>query len=116
MITATLNLYILSFNKQTLEYDILSLDQEDLKPLSASIESQKSLDEMVVSLIEKHLDISASFINYKLSDADIVNDELVLSYYCLIPFNIQTRDCFSVPINNYAIYSKNLKKIISAIR
>jgi hypothetical protein len=116
MITARLDLYILNFNKQTLEYNVLSLDQDNLKPLNEFINNQKSLDEIIISLIEKYLDISASYINYKLSDADVINDTLILSYYCLIPFGIQNKDCFSIPINNYAIYSKNLKKIISAIQ
>jgi hypothetical protein len=116
MITAILNLYILSFNKQTLDYEILSLDQDRINPLTSLIENQKSLDEIIISLIEKHLEVSSSFINYKLSDADIINDKLVLSYYCLIPFNIRVKECFTLPINDYAIYSKNLKKIVSAIR
>jgi len=115
MITATLNLYILSFNKITLEYDVLSLDPTAFRPPSEKLDGTKSLDSIVCKLIENHIEISSSFINYKLSDAEVINNELILSYYCFIPFNTNINNCFSFSLNNHAINCKNLKKIISAL-
>lgn len=113
MITAKLNLYILIFNKHKLNHDILSIEENFLKTPSVIInDNDESLEQVSSSLFESYVDLSGSFVRYKLCDASLVNKILVLSYFCVVPFGTKIKNSFLVSSQDYANYTKTLPNIL----
>lgn len=115
MIKASARLYILIFNKHTLEHDIVSLSKNFLSIPSVELTSENSLQNSLSVLFESCVDLSAAYAKYKLYDAEIINETLVLSYMCLLPFSTTIKNSHLIPAKEYANYSPNLQKVISLL-
>lgn len=114
MIASKINLYILSFNKYTLTHDVLSLNQDNLDLPSIDIEPKdnQSLETLLSLLFENYIDLSSSFIQFKLCDAFLINNNLVLTYFCVVPFLTRTKNSFFISSKDYANNTKNLPNIL----
>lgn len=110
-----LKLYILSFNKHLLEYDVVSISDDTIEPLIYDLTENTSIDAQIKKLFEDHIDLSFEYIRVNLTDTYIDKNILNIVYYCLIPFQTKTKNCFLLPINPNAIHSKNLRKIINCL-
>lgn len=112
MIKAKVSLYVLIFNKHTLMHDVLSLKDDSLVIPAKDIDETKSIEDTVSEIFESIVDLSRVYAKYKLCDATINEDTLVLSYFCIMPFGTKTKNSFLLPSKNYENYSPNLQKII----
>lgn len=113
MFKNSIYLYILKFNKSTLRYELLSINNAKIVLPNYIIESgDQSTEDIVYSILKKYLLIDPKFINYKLSDIEINNDELNIYYYALIPFNTPCYNSYFIELYNEIYYPKNLSKII----
>ena len=115
MIKASAKLYVLILNKHTLEHDIVSLSKSSLSIPSVNLTSENSLQDSLSILFESCVDLSAAYAKYKLYDAEIINETLILSYMCLLPFSTTIKNSHLMPAKQYANYSPNLQKIISLL-
>lgn len=105
-------LYVLYFDKVKLKYKILSQDPSVLIAPSHKIENtNSSIDEILDSIINKYINVSPQYIECKLSDVEIKQNEINIYYYCLVPFLVEHK-LFSIDISLNEIYPKNLYKII----
>lgn len=112
MIKAKVSLYVLIFNKHTLMHDVLSLKEDLLVIPAKDIDETKSIEDTVSEIFESIVDLSRTYAKYKLCDATIVDQTLVLSYFCILPFGTKIKNSFLLPSKNYENYSPNLQKII----
>lgn len=115
MIKASARLYILILNKKTLEHDIVSTNRESLNIPSIDVSTDSTIKNLLSKLFESHIDMSAEYAKYKLYDAEIVGDSLVLSYACFLPFATQIKNSYLLNSKQYAHYSPNLQKVISLL-
>lgn len=115
MIKASAKLYILIFNKHTLEHDVVSLSKNSLVIPTVDVSIETSLQEQLSILFESCIDLSRVYAKYKLYDAEIIDRTLVLSYMCLLPFSTSIKNSFIISSKNYANYSPNLQKIINLL-
>lgn len=116
MIKAKTNLYILIFNKQTLEYDIVSNDNHIFMIPYIDIDNQRSLDNILEKLFEECIDLSSKYATFRLIDAEIIKEQLVLSYFTILPFGTKLKNSSHLlPCKTYEKYSANLQKIIRLI-
>lgn len=112
MIKAKASLYVLMFNKHTLVHDVLSLKNDALVVPAKDIDQNRSLEDTVSEIFESIVDLSRAYARYKLCDANIIEETLVLSYFCTVPFSTKTKNSFLLPAKDYENYSPNLHKII----
>lgn len=112
MINAQVELVILSLNKISLEYEILSLDKYNLSTPKVEIVPESDIESMLNRLIESYINISSSYIKPKLYNVDIFNSKLTISYFYIMPFGVSTKNSFFLPIKEYINYQTNFSKII----
>lgn len=114
MIAPIVNLYILVFNKLKLTHDIVSLKNDTLKLPSVLIENKnnESLEQIISNLFESYVDLSGSFVRYKLCDASLFDSNLILSYFCIVPFGTKIKNSFLISSKDYEHYTKTLPNIL----
>lgn len=116
MIKTEVNLYILLLNRQTAEYQIVSLDNHiPIIPKSELNSSTSDLHTVLYTMFERYVDLSSSFIDFKLSDAMIINGTLNLIYYCLVSHSTKLKQSFLINSISYAPYIPNLTKILNTL-
>jgi hypothetical protein len=107
-------LYILIFNKTSLVYDIVSLTEDYLSPITQELLSNTDPKDILQTMFRSHVNLNSSFVSFVL--ADISNtEELFINYYCLIPYNTSLIDSYLIPINTNDISSPHLRKIFSLL-
>lgn len=94
------NLYALSFNKESNDYEIVSSEPETLAPISAEVSGSEQIDSLLKDAFCKHIEIDTKFVHFILADASIIDDAFVVSYYCWIPFGTKVKNCFYLPIDS----------------
>lgn len=114
MIKCKINLYVVVFNKTTLKYDLVSLKEYTICPISDTLEANKDVNILLKEMFEKHIELQSSFVSFVLSDI-INSDELNINYYCLVPYNTIINNSYLVPININEIHSPYLRKIFNLL-
>ena len=117
MINATLDLYIFLHNSTTMSYEVVSVSSEDLKIPSLELtETTVDIDDLLKQMFEDHVLLSSNYVIFKISDTQIVDGILHISYYALTPYSTNVKNnSFLLPTNKYAILSKNIQKIINVL-
>ena len=115
MIPCNINLYILLYNKDTLEYNILSTKENKLQTPKISVELSCSINDLLKKIFENHIDMDAFFTHFVIGDILITKDSLDLCYYTLIQYNTKIKDGFLLPIKYNEISSPALQKILSKL-
>jgi hypothetical protein len=114
MIKCKINLYVVVFNKKTLNYDIVSLKESTICPMSDTLEANKDVNTLLKEIFEKHIELQSSFVSFVLSDVTN-SDELNINYYCLVPYDTIINNSYLVPININEIHSPYLRKIFNLL-
>ena len=115
MITSELHLYILVFNKESLQYEILSIDKDIIKPPVVDICKDSNINQMLNNIFTTYVNIDPSFINFILSDVNIKSEKLIINYYCLMPYHTTINNSYLLTLYNNEISSGNLRKIFSLL-
>lgn len=114
MIKCKVNLYVIIFNKTTLSYDVVSLKEHTICPISDTLETNKDVNILLTEMFERYVELQSSFVSFVLSD--IANsDKLDINYYCLVPYNTIINNSYLVPININEIHSPYLRKIFNLL-
>lgn len=113
MITVQLNLYILSYDNISKDFNIVSSDGDRLSiPNTQLTNSQDGIKQSLDILIKKYVDISDP-VSYRLYNNIIIDDIYHSIYFCIIPNTTKVKDtAYKLPINNYAIHSPNIQQIM----
>lgn len=112
-----LNLYILCFNKISQDYDIVSTQPETFAPIECEVSVSEPIYSSLHRIFYNYIKLDSSFINFILSDVSIIEEKLIISYYCWIPFETKIQKSFLIPIDSpispkYAsIFNQILQKI-----
>jgi hypothetical protein len=114
MIKCKINLYVVVFNKEKLNYDIVSLKEFTICPISDTLEVNKDINILLKEMFERYIELQSSFVSFVLSDI-INSDELDINYYCLVPYNTIINNSYLVPININEIHSPYLRKIFNLL-
>jgi hypothetical protein len=116
MISTKISIYILSFNKKLLAYEILSTDQTILIPPSQEIIPNKNIDKNLFDLVSKYIEVENDVFGYSFLDIDI-SENLNIIYFVTIPYNFPKKNCYFIPVNNTSneFYIKNIQKILNRI-
>lgn len=112
MINAEINLAIFSLNKISLQYDVVSLDKHYLVVPNLTLDKNLEMIGSVNRLFETVVDLSSDYIKCKLYDANILNEKLILSYFCMIPFGTRLKNSYFLPIKEHENYQTNFSKVI----
>jgi hypothetical protein len=95
MIKCTVELYCILFDRDKQKYQVLSTHSEKFIPPTEDInEDSNDVYSLLANLIEKYILISADYIKFIHLEPILRNKNVVLSYFCLIPYNIETRECY----------------------
>lgn len=117
MTKAQINLYILRFNSQEQDFNLLSNAEKQISITSAELNVQHTIKQQLDSLLAQHIENSnISNINYRLFNNIIIDDILHCIYFTTIPENTQIKNnTFPLSVKQYAIYSPNIQKIMQLI-
>ena len=117
MTKAQINLYILKFNSQEQDFNLLSNAEKQISITSAELNVQHTIKQQLDSLLAQHIDSSnIGNINYRLFNNIIIDGILHCIYFTTIPENTQIKNnTFPLSVKQYAIYSPNIQKIMQLI-
>lgn len=102
MIKSVIEIYCILFDKNSKKYQVLSEHSENFIVLSAEIkDNTKDIYSIIANLTEKHISLSADYIKFIHLEPRIHDNKIILSYFCLIPYDIELKDC-------YKHYTENL--------
>lgn len=103
------------FNKSSLGFDVVSTEESQLAVPSFDITEETIIVDELKKLFEKHVDLSAQFTQFILSDVYVENKVLNVDYYCLIPYTAKTKTQHAITEENQKYYPKNLQKILRVL-
>lgn len=102
MTKCILELYCIVLDREKQKYQVLSQHSEKFVVLSGKINEEiNDLNTQVNQLVEKYIRISSDYLRFIHLEPRIENKNIVLSYFCLIPYNIELNNC-------YKLYTENL--------
>lgn len=109
-------LFMISFNKISMSYDLLSEHPERYSECSRYINGESSLEDQIKSLFMSYLDLSTEYIKFLHLSPYILDHELILPIYCLIPYNsYEFKNCYKIPCKQYVEAIPDLRKILNVI-
>lgn len=113
--TSNIILYIITRNKKTGGYEILSRDSLLLEPLISEIVPNKSIYDQCQELYNKYVPSYSNDYNiFTFLEIDIT-DSLDIIYFCFAPFEIKTADSYFLPITQNEILQKHIRKILNVV-
>jgi protein-arginine kinase len=115
MIKTKILLYILLFNKTSLEFEVVSLEKNKLVVPECYVDSEENVEKQIKDIFEKYVDLSSEFTSFILNDVFIENKELIIQYYCLIPYGVETKNSNPIKINAQETNSNNLRKVLLSL-
>lgn len=115
MIKAKVNLYLLILNKESLKYDIVSKDKKKIVIPSFEINKEINLIDEIRKEFENNVQLSSRFVSFVLSDAFVENQELIIEYYCLVPYMTNLKNSYLLSTDVQKNYSKNILKVLQSI-
>jgi hypothetical protein len=103
-------------NRESASFDIISEHPDRYEECSAQIVEDINLQDQVISLYTKYLDLDSDYIRFIHMKPYIKDKILVIPYYCLIPFNsYDFKNSYPIPITKYAQYIPDIRQIINTI-
>ena len=116
MIAVQINLYILIYNRNNQDFDVLSLDPDRLEiPSIEVLDTTNNIKSYLDNLLSNHI-IQYDTQQYRLLNNIIIHDTYNSIYFCILPENCDVKNnIHRLPIKNYAIYSPNIQKIIRMV-
>lgn len=112
MLKTNIVLYILSRNKNNLEYYILSTSKDSVIHPKSEIIANHTLKDNCYDLYKKYINLDKNLLDFRILDIKII-DEIDIICFCLIPFNFPIKDSYLIPIKQDEISSSYLQKIIN---
>jgi len=95
MIKPIVELYCIIFDKEKQKYQVLSEHSETFIVLSKEItQDTKSIIDILSSLIDKYILVSADYIKFIHLESTISDGKIIIPYFCLIPYNLEIKDCY----------------------
>lgn len=114
MIQCNVYLYILIFNKQTLTYEILSIDKDRCVIPHKTLISNIEIHSVLEDIFKHHVDLEPFYTNFVL--ADIINeDTLSVNYFCLVPYATKIKQGHLLSINYDKISSQTIRLILAKL-
>ena len=114
MIKCLVELYCIVFDKDNQKYQVLSEHSENFMVLSKGLdEKTNDINIVLYNLLEDHIDMSADYIRFIHLEPRIENQKIILSYFCLIPYNIELKKCYKYYTENLLNDYPVLRKIIN---
>jgi hypothetical protein len=102
MTKCILEIYCLILDRDKQKYQVLSTHSEKFIVLSQDInENDINLNTILSELLENYISLSADYIKFVHLEPRIENKNVIISYFCLIPYNIELKNC-------YKLYTENL--------
>lgn len=115
-IKAKIILYIIVPNIEEMSYDILSEHPDRFEPCFEYVNDELDLDTQVDNLYGKYTALSSSYVKFINFRPYIKNNELVLPYYCIIPYNsYEFKNSYLISYNKHANSIPDIRKIINII-
>lgn len=113
--TNNLLLYIITRNKQTLNYEILSKKKDLIEIPKCEMIPYRSILDRCNDLASqcfllKHTDI----FKFHFLTIDI-KDSINTVYFCFAPFGLKTNNTYFIPIKHDQIYSEHIRQILNVI-
>lgn len=110
-------LYVLCFNKQKLQYEILSKDKDLLLIPNREISQDKTIYDTLKELFFEHINTYLPFIDFKLIDInkELGSLNLDIAYYCMMPTSLSLKQGYFIDIHPNEIYHTNLQKILNLL-
>jgi hypothetical protein len=97
MTKCIVELYCIVLDRDTQKYQTLSKHSEKFIVLSDEIkEDTNSLNFILSKLIENYISISSDYIKFIHLEPRIENKNVILSYFCWIPYNIELKNCYKL--------------------
>jgi hypothetical protein len=94
--TVNVALSVIGINNITGEYNILSLEPENLV-LPYQILDNNSISQILTALSEQHIDLDTNWIQFKLLDVIIKDEIIMLLYRCYIPLDTKISNIYWIP-------------------
>lgn len=102
MTKCSIELYCIVFDKDRQKYQVLSEHSENFLVLSKELnENTNDIYSELSALLEEYVSISADYIKFIHLEPRIQNKKIIISYFCLIPYDIELKKC-------YKHYTENL--------
>lgn len=95
MIKSVIEIYCILFDKYNKKYQVLSKHSEKFIVLSTEIkDGTKDIYSIIGSLVEDYITLSADYIKFIHLEPRIHDNKIILPYFCLIPYDIELKDCY----------------------
>jgi len=112
MIKCILEIYCIILDREKQKYQVLSSHSEKLIVLSHDIdENTNDINIALSELLENYISISADYIKFVHLEPRIENKNIVIPYFCLIPYNIELKNCYKLYTENFIYDYPLLRKI-----
>lgn len=109
-------LYILIFNKEALEYEILSEHPDKFEECSVIVKESTDIDTQLSDLYSKYLDLSPDYIKFIFQKPFIEDNFVKLPFYCIVPYHdFNIKNSYRISCNTYAKFIPNIRKILNHI-
>jgi len=115
MIRAKIVLYLISFNKQTTEYEILSEQPNLYKECGEYIRSNATnIDDEINRIYSKYLDLNYEYLRFISIKPYIRDAEIILPFYSIIPYNsYDIKNSYKISANHYAHSIPDIRQILN---
>lgn len=109
-------LYIICLDRQSMSYNLISEHPEKYAECSRYIKPDSDLDNQIINLFNNYLDLSPDYIKFLHLKPYIYNQELVIPFYCLVPYNsYEFKNSYKIPCKQYVETIPDLRKILNTI-
>lgn len=111
--TSKILLYIITRNKQTMDYEVLSIDPESIKPPTLDVVANIDIQDQYQTLYNQYI-INYSNINNIFTFLNIdVTETIDIIYFCFVPFGTKHQNSYFIPIKQNEIFTKHIRQIIN---
>lgn len=109
-------LYIITKNKTTNQYEVVSLNEIEFIPPSNEIIPNTDIKQNCFNIYRKYIDIHEDVFTCIYLDCCITQN-VDLIYFMMLPFSFTTKNIYFIPIKNIKneLHIKNLQKIINIV-
>ena len=111
--TSRILLYIVTRNKQTLNYEILSTDSESIKPLIIDVVPNIDIQDQCQVLYTQYILLHSEYRNiFTFLETDIA-DTVDLVYFCFVPFGLKVQNSYFLPVKQNEIFNRHIRQILN---
>ena len=115
MIKAILELYILVLDRESYSYLIVSEHSEKFAAPSVNINAKVEIESLLSLLYIKHTNTTSSYTNFISLNSYIRDEKLIVPYYCIVPYNIETKESYLLRTENHRHDLPIISKILNSV-